>query len=175
MRVRVFSGDIAKVEADALITAINSGGMWFGGIDDVIIRQAGGVFHSQAAAAKPLKDGQTVVAKANGHQHNAAFGNVVFVVDDLEQKLRKVVFAGLNAAADAKFKSVSLPTIRMGVMLGIVEKSKLEAVNELVEGIKLFLKAKPKSSVKSLTFVVYNDPQILKLAKVALLPLLSGD
>jgi O-acetyl-ADP-ribose deacetylase (regulator of RNase III) len=37
----VISGDIAQVKSDAIITAINSGGAWFGGIDRVINNVAG--------------------------------------------------------------------------------------------------------------------------------------
>src|SRR3990167_1163934 len=110
--ISVVSGDIARVKADALITAINSGGAWFGGIDGVISRAAGDLFHAQAGAAMPLTDGQTVVAHSNGRAHKGAFTNVVFVVDDLRRPLREVVQSGLRAAADAGAQSVSLPTIR---------------------------------------------------------------
>ena len=166
MKVKIVSGDISKVKADALMTAINSGGAWFGGIDGVIQGCAGGLFHGQASAAAPLKHGQTIVAMCDGGKsHKGRFTNVVFIVDDLKGKLNEIIFNGLVAAADANFASVSLPTIRMGVMLGVVEKSKEEAVGEMVKGINRFLKAKPDSSIKELTFVVYNDPEILGIAQ----------
>jgi len=155
--VSVVSGDIAQVKVDVLITAINSGGMWFGGIDGVINRIAGNFFHSQAAKMMPLADGQTVVARSNGHAHGGAFTNVVFIIDDLERPLREIIYSGLKAASDAGFKSVSLPTIRMGVMLGVVEKSAKEAVDEMAKGVKKFLVENPDTSLKSIAFVVYND------------------
>lgn len=160
--VSVVSGDIARVKADALITAINSGGMWFGGIDGVINRVAGNLFHRQAAKAMPLTDGQTVVAKSNGHAHNGAFTNVVFVVDDLKRSIVEIVYAGLEAADKAGFASVTLPTIRMGVMLGVVEKSAEEAVVGMGVAVRNFLKKNP-TSVKTITFVVYNDQRVQSL------------
>lgn len=167
MKIDVVSGDIARVSVDALITAINSGGMWFGGIDGVIMRQAGELFHGQASAAMPLKDGQTVVARGND-TNRGKFANVVFVVDDLQKKLSHIVYAGLCAASDAGFQTVSLPTIRMGVMLGAVEKTAGEAIGEMVNGIRQFVTDKPKTSVEGITFVVYNDPTTKEMLERAL-------
>lgn len=156
-KVFVVSGDITKVKVDALITAINSDGMWFGGIDGVINRVAGGMFHLQAADEMPLKDGQTIVARSNGCFHGGAFTDVVFVVDDLKHSLSEIVYNGLKAASEAGFKSVSLPTIRMGVMLGVVEKNAEEAVLGMSVGVRKFLKKNPDTTLESITFVVYND------------------
>ena len=164
MRILVETGDVARVKADALITAINSGGMWFGGIDGVIRRVAGDLFHRQAAYAMPLSDGQTVVAK-RVTVHAGDFGDVIFVVDDLKQPLRNVIYAGLKAAAEAGCKSVSLPMIRMGVMLGAVEKSKEEAVIEMSAAVDEFL-TEP-NGLEQIVFVVYNDPETEELLRRA--------
>lgn len=159
MKVQVTQGDIAGVEADALITAINSGGMWFGGIDGVIQRNAGNIFHQQASQALPLKHGETVVATSNGSKINAKFKNVVFVIDDLQGPLREIVANGLKSASDAGFRNVTLPAIRMGVMLGQVEKDTEEAVKEMVEGVKRFQSENPDNQIETATFVVYIDPK----------------
>lgn len=166
--VSVVSGDIGRVKVDALITAINSGGLWFGGIDSVINRVAGNLFHQQAENTMPLKDGQTVVARSDGRVHGGAFTNVVFVVDDLKRALFEIVYNGLKAASDAGFKSVSLPTIRMGVMLGVVEKSVEEAVAGMSVGVRQFLKKNPNTTLENITFVVYNDLKTQFLLQKAL-------
>ncbi|MFA5020926.1 MAG: hypothetical protein WC517_02615 [Patescibacteria group bacterium] len=167
MKVEVKSGDISKFEAEALITAINSGGMWFGGIDGVIQRSCeGNIFHSQAEAAMPLKHGDTVVANSIGLPRKNTFQNVIFVVDDLEGPLHQIVFNGLVAAAKAGFTSVTLPMIRMGVMLGAVEKSVQEAIYEMSKGITKFMDDYPESNLGVATFVVYNDePLRMQLRK----------
>lgn len=165
-RVTVVSGDISKVKADALITAINSGGVWFGGIDGVIGRVAGNLFHSQAGNKMPLRDGQTVVAYGNIN-NRGAFANVVFVVDDLERPLHEIVYDGLKAASVAGFTTVTLPTVRMGVMLGVVEKSTEQAVQEMAKGVKRFLDDYSATSIKSITFVVYSDQKTQTLLENA--------
>ncbi|MDO8536649.1 MAG: hypothetical protein Q7R94_00160 [bacterium] len=166
--VSVVSGDIGKVSADALITAINSIGLWCGGIDYVIDHVAGNLFHSQARAAMPLRDGQTVVARGNGGPNAGAFSNVVFVVDDLKCPLHYIVREGLKAASAAGFNSVSLPAIRMGVMLGLVEESVDEAVREMAKGVKQFIAANPGTSLTSITFVVRGDPKTQSLLQKAI-------
>jgi O-acetyl-ADP-ribose deacetylase (regulator of RNase III) len=165
--IQVKSEDITQTHADALITAINSGGMWFGGIDGAIQRVAGNLFHDQATAALPLSHGATVLAKGNS-QSRGKFQNVVFVIDDLTGPLSQIITNGLNAASKAGLQSVVLPTIRMGVMLGVVEKSKEEAVSEMVSGVARFFEENPETSVTSITFVVYIDPETEDLLKKAL-------
>jgi len=158
MTVNVISGDISRVNSDALVTAINSSGAWFGGIDRVIQRVAGNHFHNQADALMPLSDGQTILASGNG---TSQFQNVIFVVDDLKQPLEIIIFLGLKAARDAGFKAVTLPTIRMGVMLGAVEKSRLDTVSAMVNGVNLFNQS--GGADLDITFVVYSDQETKKL------------
>lgn len=163
MKVQVIQGDIASVEADALITAINSGGMWFGGIDGVIQRNAGKLFHQQAFQALPLNHGDTIVATSNGSKINAKFKNVVFVIDDLQGPLREIVANGLKSASKAGFRHVTLPTIRMGVMLGQVEKNVQEAVKEMVEGVNCFRSENPDSQLETVRSSSMSTPTPKKL------------
>ncbi|MEK7497198.1 MAG: hypothetical protein AAB657_04855 [Patescibacteria group bacterium] len=165
--VLVISGDISQIKADALITAINSEGMWYGGIDGVINKVAGNIFHQQAADKMPLKNEDTVVAKSNNQQHYGAFTNVIFVIDDLKSPLHTIIYKGLMAAHTSGFKTVTLPTIRMGVMLGVVEKTMQEAIDEMVEGVKSFLELVP-DELEQITFVVYNDPKVQHMLDNAL-------
>jgi len=160
MKVNVVGGDITQIPSDGLITAIKSGGMWYGGIDGAIMRIAGDHFHNQAATQMPLEDGQVIVAEGSGS--NYAFQNVIFVVDDLHRRLREIIYLGLRAADQANLKTVTIPTIRLGVMLGVVEKTKEEAISEMVGGVRRFLSENPQS-VEKIIFVVYNDPVIVNL------------
>jgi O-acetyl-ADP-ribose deacetylase (regulator of RNase III) len=157
VEIRIVSGDIGKVGADALIAPINSGGVWFGAIDGVIQRLAGPVYHRQAADQMPLHDGQTVIAKPET-VHGGEFIDVVFVIDDLEQPLRNIVSTALKAADGAGYKAVSLPTIRMGVMLGQVEKTQEEAAQEMAEGIKMVIPT--LKCINSISIVVFHDPEV---------------
>ena len=166
MIIEIQSGDITKINADALITTINSGGMWMGGMDAAIQSVAGRLFHEQAQKAMPLTDGQTVVAESGSATHSARFKDVVFVIDDLKQQLRDITWKGLEKASDAGYESVSLPMIRMGVMLGVVEKSKQEAVREIAAGVEKF-RNEGSNGLKKITLVVYNDPESESLLRSA--------
>ena len=49
----LMKGDITRTATvDAIVTLINSGGMWFGGVDGAIQRVAGGQYHAQAGAVQ---------------------------------------------------------------------------------------------------------------------------
>jgi hypothetical protein len=156
--VEVIHGDIRTVSGDAIITAINSGKAWFGGIDRAIQSVAGGHYHRQAAMEE-LADLKTVVALGNRKMHRGAFDNVVFVVDDLESKLRDVVFAGLEAADEVGFKTVTIPGLRLGMMAGVVEKSIHEVFLELDTGTVRYLRSHPKTNLRSIKFVLLAPGQ----------------
>ncbi len=155
VKINVISGDIGAIKSDALITAINSQGAWYGGIDGVIQRLAGDYFHANARLLMPLEDGETIVVRKQSKQV-LEFERVVFIVDDLKQPLRFVILRAMEAAELAGAIHVTLPTIRLGVMLGVVEKTVQEALEEMVLGVNLFLVADP-DNVKIITFVIYND------------------
>ncbi len=159
----VVEGDITQIETPAIMSAINSGGLWFGGVDGAIQRVAGNRYHSQAAAAMPLHDLQTVVARGNSRTHSGKFNDVVFVVDDLESSLDKVVYKGLEAAHQESYPKLLVPAIRMGVMAGAVEKTAEETIARLRQGIYDFMRDYgAKTKLENLTFVVYRDPKAMQ-------------
>lgn len=160
LTVNLIEGDITQVKADALITAINPAGAWFGGIDRVIQSVARNMFHDQARAALPLRHLQTVVAKKRG-QHSAQFGDVVFVIDDIDrrQPLGPVIIAALEGADEAGYKSVSMPAIRTGLALGQIEKDAAAAAREIASGIERFVGG-GTSALKEMTIVIYNAKDV---------------
>ena len=160
--IAVQVGDITKIPANALLTTINSGGMWFGGIDGAIQRAAGDLYHSQAQQAMPLSDLQTVIAKGNRTNHQGFFDNVIFIVDDLQSPLDKVLYNGLEASHNEAYKNILIPTMRMSVVAGVRESPE-EAVQKMSEGLKRFMDDYAhKTRLEDITFVVYNDAQTQK-------------
>ncbi|MEK6845723.1 MAG: hypothetical protein AABY26_03105 [Nanoarchaeota archaeon] len=155
----VIEGDITQTPTDAIMTAINSGGMWFGGIDGAIQRAAGNRYHTQAGNAMPLRDLQVVVAKGNRDSHRGQFNDVVFVVDDLQSSLDRVVYAGLEAAHREGYGQLLIPAIRMGVMAGAVERTPIETVYKLKQGVDRFIQNYGgQTRLEHIVFVVYRDP-----------------
>ena len=153
-------GDITQIPADALITAINSEGMWFGGIDGAIQKVAGDMYHSQVYGN--LTDLQTIVTRGRG-QHRGKFKDVVFVIDDLESSLNKVLYAGLETANNEGYQHILVPTIRMGVMSGVREKTPEEAIEQMALGVKNFLDRYSKNTkLEDIKFIIYNNPSLAK-------------
>lgn len=154
---KVMEGDITTVPAKGLITAINSGGAWFGGIDNAIARVAGHVFHEQADRQQPLEDGDVVYAPApDGYQ--GRFDSVIFVVDDLRRPLRDILLAGLHEADRQQLDTVTLPSLRTGVMAGAYEATVEAALDETAAALIQFQKEQP-SHVMAITVVIYRDRQ----------------
>jgi O-acetyl-ADP-ribose deacetylase (regulator of RNase III) len=156
IRIIRISGDITKLECDAIITAINAGGIWAGGIDRAIYGAAGIWFHKQIRNEE-LYELNAIVVKGNG---TTKFENVIFVVDELEYPLRSVISSGLEAAHRAGFKYVAIPSIRTGVMRGKVEREYEDVVNEYIEGVKLYLNSVEKPNIRAIAFVTYNNPEL---------------
>jgi hypothetical protein len=155
-------GDIAKVKAQALFAPINSGGMWWGAIDGVIQRAAGGQFHNQVHL--PKKHGDVIVARKK-QAHNGAFEDVIFIIDDLEGPVSDLVYRIMKAAADAGYTDGSLPAFRTGVMKGAYEPTVKAAVVGIFEGVQRYYEENPASNFSNLTFVIYDSEEVLQLLK----------
>lgn len=160
MRIQVLEGDIAQVPVDALITAINSEFMWFGGIDSVIGRCAGQQFHNQAADALRLNPTTNVVVATQQYQHAGQFQNVVFTIDDINKPLEDVIRRSLDAAATAGYRTVSMPAIRLGVMKGL-GGAQSEKVRDIVKAIRAHEKS-TNNPLDQITIVIYNDTDLAR-------------
>lgn len=157
MKIQVISGNLSAIWADALIAVINSDRNWFGAIDEVIKSVAGRLFHDQVTK-ETLIDGQAHFTRGNMN-NSGSFKNVIFVIDDLGKRLHEIILAGLKEAEKQGLDTVTIPTIRMGIAIGLVEKSEDEVLEEMARAIRLFESSRP-SSVKTITFVVYQNPKI---------------
>ena len=153
-KVTVVDGDITQIKSDGLVTAINSGGLWFGGVDSAIQRVSGKMFHKQASEAMPLRDGQVVFAPAK-LLHNGRFDSVIFVVDDLEQPVGSLVRAALEEADAQLLATISIPSLRTGVMAGMRE-TRAEALEGLAIAVSEFVNTKPRH-VEQITVVVHEN------------------
>lgn len=159
INVAVQDGDITRIPANAILTAINSGGRWFRGINGAISKVAGKHYHNQAGAKMPFSDLQIIVAKGNKENHNGLFDDIVFVVDDLQSSLDEVIYKGLEASHNEAYERILIPPIRMGVMAGVRESPE-EAVKKMGEGLERFMKKySDKTKLQDISFVVYKDGQ----------------
>jgi len=164
VNIGVHQGDITHTPkpVQAIITPINSGGMWFGGIDRAIMRTAGSQYHAQAQKSLGrIKQNDTIRATRKA-VHDGHFTEVLFVIDDLESPLSDVIFASLKAAEEATYRMVAMSAMRTGVMLGSVEKTLRETVQQMRIGFDRFREAYPDSHLNVL-IVVYSNTELVDL------------
>lgn len=179
------SGDVTQVECDAIITLINSGGMWFGGVDRAIMAVAGKTYHNQVGKAmtddlttllvalqtngtpkaRPgLEDGDVIVAVGDRNFHKGKFNDVIFVVDDLERSVGDLLRTALEAAKKRSYAHVALPVLRTGVMLGAYkpEPDAQTTVSVMIDTLHQFAADNPYLDL-TVTFVVYHNPEVQNL------------
>ncbi len=166
----VLAGDITKsVKVDAIITLVNSSGMWWGGVDGAINRVAGSRYHGQLAEVKMssgLTNGQVVVARGNSSKHDGSFDHVIFVVDDLASPLSDLLYAGLSEARTQGFKTIGLPLMRTGVMMGVVEKNLDAVLQQMSIAFQRF--AQDDGDDLDVTIVVYDNPEAVERLAISL-------
>jgi O-acetyl-ADP-ribose deacetylase (regulator of RNase III) len=158
-------GDITRTTpVKAIVTLINSEGMWYGGVDGAIARVAGGIYHEQAGeilSSHGLHNKQVVIAKGNHANHRGSFDDVIFVVDELESPLNELVYIALQSAKREGYTSVAFPLMRTGVMLGVVEPDLETVVREMKRGFDRF--SAESDFDLDIYVVVYGDPEAVKL------------
>ena len=115
---------------------------------------AGGQYHEQAQALLGQEDGQVLIASTT-EPHSGAFEKVVFVVDNMALPLYDILSAGLEAAEEAGLVSVTVPAMRLGVLLnaGGSPESKLA---DMVRAVNEF-RGKARS-MRLISFVIFRDP-----------------
>lgn len=147
-------GNIGLVPSDALITTVNSSGLWFGALDGLIQQYAGSEPHAILSGnLRQMQESSAISVPAEG----SAFKHVVFVIDDLNEDLWVPIYTALDAANSYRYKVVTIPTIRYGVMLGIREKTTEEYLAQFAKGINEWITDNDDSSIEEIKIVVYND------------------
>ena len=167
--VNTIAGDVCRVGADVLIHTIGSTGERNDSIDRAIMQSAGPKFHAQLWSEPCLEDGQAIVARGDDIEENkAAFSHVVFVVDDLLEPLRTIIFNGLVAAAEEGFESVTCAPIDLMAKARKCSRTFDEAAHEIGCGLREFYSQYPDSSIRSITFVASSYSHMLELLESAL-------
>lgn len=163
--VTVVHGDITQVAADALMTLINTGGLWFGGVDGAIQSVGGAKFYQDVlrALTPHTTDGDVWFSDGAAVSHRGKFKHVLFVFDDLLLPLAELVRNGMIEAYRQGLTSVSMPMFRTGVMAGIVEKTPIDVAKQMCNGIMAAVNDHPHQPM-DITIVVYGGDNKRTLA-----------
>lgn len=77
--------------------------------------------------------------------------------------MNEVIYTGLEAASNEGYKEILVPTIRMGVMAGMVEKTEKETIEKTALGLNNFLnKYSQQTKLQEINFVVYHNSELAK-------------
>ena len=166
LKINVTSGDITRtVEiVDAIATLVNSGGIWFSGVDRAIQRRCGNYYHAHLADQMNfVSDGKVFIVNGKSSR-NYNFKDVIFVIDDLTLPLKTLVFNTLEAAQKAGYKRIAMPSMRTGIMLGIVEETTLDTILAIKQGFFTFKEKYPNSAL-IVDVIVYDNTDLERLLK----------
>ncbi len=163
MAVFVLQGDITNLQpfrVDALITLVNSKGLWFGGVDGAIKRHSG-FYHdtlAQYMRTQRTFQSQSIFVNGSTQVHMGNFQHVVFVIDDLKMPLESLVFSALKECSERPFiKTVAMPVFRTGVAAGAYKGyTDEDTMLAMLRGIRL---ARMRNmQLPTIYIVVYNNP-----------------
>ena len=164
LQVRLVANkSVCEVESEALITAIDSSGIWCGQVDLAIRENVGSYYHqhllghiTQKSGRAMFEDGQVLEVRGD-EKNRAVFNNIIFVIDDTIRPLAEVVYAGLHKANEDRYRVVSMSCIRAGESFGRKEKSLEEMARQVYDGIRLFLNRAESIDLKRLLLITYDN------------------
>jgi O-acetyl-ADP-ribose deacetylase (regulator of RNase III) len=157
--IELISGDITKINADAIVNAANSSLMGGGGVDGAIHRAGGPEILAECkkivASNGPCKTGEAVITTAGKLPAKYVIHTVGPVWrggnDNEAAKLTACYTNSLKIAVENNCRSVAFPNISTG----IYGYPKSEAAKIAVEAVLHFLKGSAKEI--KVTFVCFDD------------------
>jgi O-acetyl-ADP-ribose deacetylase (regulator of RNase III) len=161
VKIRLVQGDIADVEADAIVNPANSTLMGGGGVDGAIHRRGGPTILQECKRIRTsewpnglptgeavITSGGNLIAKHVIHTvgpiwHGGSHGEPVLLANAYENSLK--------LAASKKLKTLAFPSISTGAYRYPVE----EASRTTLTTVKRFLET--ESTLREITFVLFTD------------------
>lgn len=151
--IEVVRGDIAQVEADAVVNAANDR-LWMGaGVAGALKRAGGDEIESEAMAKGPIAVGDAVATSAGRLRarwviHAAAMGQDLRTDAD---KIRRATASALRVADDVGARSIAFPALGTGVGGFPVD----ECAELMIAAVRAHLAA--GSRVERVLFVLRGD------------------
>ena len=141
---------------EGFIDFVNSHHEWFDDVDDVIQSAAGDKYHQAAKAhlyelGREPRQEEVVCIDGAPFQHSGGFRFVLFVIDDQEVPLCRLIHAALMEAHEQGISSIILP-ILSAAYPHIIERIAVD----VLQGIKQFGSQQPDYNM-SIAVVPYGD------------------
>lgn len=135
LKVTLVDADAAEQACDAIITAVDCGGMWSGGVNSAVNSLGGPEFHRLAREYPARFNGDSIIFRRI-REHTGGFRDVIVMYDGLTCPLGGMVVTALSTADYAGLKVVCLPALRTGSRLGRFEPDVSAVVREIVTALK---------------------------------------
>ncbi|MBN1252425.1 MAG: O-acetyl-ADP-ribose deacetylase [Bacteroidales bacterium] len=152
--IKLFRGDITKLEVDAIVNAANSTLLGGGGVDGAIHRAAGIELLNECKTLNGCKTGSSKITSA--YKLPSKF--VIHTVGPVwrggnrneEELLKSCYSTSLKLAVDNNIKSIAFPNISTGVYKFPKEKAAEIAINEVKDFIKY------NDSLEKIIFAIFD-------------------
>ena len=162
--IKIYKGDITKLEVDAIVNAANSSLLGGGGVDGAIHRAAGPELLAECRQLNGCPTGEAKITKA----YNLPCNHVIHTVGpvwsggkyDEDQLLKSCYKESMKLAEKYKMGSIAFPNISTGVY----RYPKEEAASIAIKTVqKQLIKCK---HLKEVTFCVFDDENLELYQKI---------
>lgn len=153
VKIKVVTGDITQLRADAIVNPANSSMLMGGGVAGAIKRAGGAEIQAEALKKAPVKVGDAIATKAGKLAakfviHTPTMDRPAIRIDTGNARL--AMHAALNCARDLKISNVAFPGLGTGVG-GLTMEA---ASNIMMEELKQHLDT--HSTLDEVMFVGYS-------------------
>lgn len=154
-RIQLITGDITKLQVDAIVNAANRSLLGGGGVDGAIHRAAGPQLLEECRQLKGCETGEAKITRA----YKLPARYVIHTVGPIwrggghheKELLAKCYHNSLHLAAENQCKTIAFPNISTGIY-GFPKES---AAKIAVEAVRMFLEH--DQSIQTVTFVCFDQ------------------
>lgn len=116
-KIRLIEGDLAQVEAEAIVNAANTSLVLGGGVAGAIRRSGGESIQEECLKLAPIKVGQAVLTGAGRLKAKYVIhaAGPVWGEGDEDDKLRRATTSSLRLAEARRLRSIAFPAISAGI------------------------------------------------------------